>query len=102
MRRNERIAHDLICIIKYGSIGGDVSASEVSRLVNHMERTGLVQRELPTVRIPGSNPPAPRGPKPAPPPNPPSITIPKINGLPVLVMHNPDAPSAKLPSIRLP
>ena len=102
MKRNERIAHDLICIIKYGSIGGSVSANEMSRLVDYMERTGLVQREVPVVHIPGSNPPAPRGPKPAPPPNPPAITIPKINGLPVLTMHNPDAPSVQLPSIRLP
>lgn len=94
MRRNERIAHDLICIIKYGSIGGDVSASEISRLVNHMESTGLVQRELPTVKMP-------------------AVTIPKIDGKPVVVMHKPDAPSIKLdrddilktfrvPSIRLP
>lgn len=79
MKRNERIAHDLICIIKYGSIGGSVSANEISRLVSYMESTGLVQREVPAIRIPGSNPP-PNGPRPAPPPNPPKITI----GAPVL------------------
>lgn len=94
MKRNERIAHDLICIMKYGSIGGSVSANEVSRLVDHMERTGLVQREVPAVKMP-------------------AVTIPKINGLPVLIMHKPDAPSITLdrddiqkmfrvPSIRLP
>lgn len=52
MKRNERIAHDLICIIKYGSIGGSVSTNEISRLVSHMESTGLVQREVPKVTIP--------------------------------------------------
>lgn len=88
MKRNERIAHDLICIIKYGGIGGSVSANEISRLVSHMESTGLVQREVPTIRIPGSNPPAPKAPKPAPPSNPPKITV----GLPVVA----------LPAIRLP
>lgn len=88
MKHSERIAHDLICIIKYGSIGGSVRVNEINKLVDYMERIGLVQR------APGSNPPAPRVPKPAPPPNPPAITIPKINGLPV--------PSVQLPSIRLP
>ena len=52
MKPNERIAHDLICIIKYGSIGGSVNANEISRLVDHMERTGLVQREAPAVTMP--------------------------------------------------
>jgi hypothetical protein len=58
VKRNERIAHDLICIIKYGSIGGSVNANEMSRVVDYMERTGLLQRELPTVKMP-----APSGPK---------------------------------------
>lgn len=52
MKSNERIAHDLICIIKYGSIGGSVNANEISRLVDHMERTGLVKREVPAVKMP--------------------------------------------------
>lgn len=75
MTGNERVAHDLICIIKYGSIGGSVSNNEMSRLVDYMERAGLVQRAVPVVRIPGNNPPPPGGPRPTPPPNPPKITI---------------------------
>lgn len=59
MKRNERIAHNLICIIKYGSIGGSVNANEISRLVSYMESTGLVQREVPAVRIPSVPRPAP-------------------------------------------
>lgn len=51
VNRNERIAHDLICVIKYGSIGGNVSANEIKRLLDYMERAGLVQREVPAIRI---------------------------------------------------
>lgn len=59
MKRNERIAHDLICVIKHGSIGGNATAAEISRVVSYMEDTGLVQRAVPTIRIP-SNPPVPK------------------------------------------
>lgn len=79
----ERIAHDIICIVKYGSPGGSAPTSDVKRVVDYMERAGLVKREVPAVKMP-------------------AVTIPKINGLPVLIMHKPDAPSVQLPSIRLP
>lgn len=87
MKRNERIAHDLICIIKYGTIGGSVSSNEISRLVSHMERTGLVQREVPAVKMPSV-------PRPAPPAiKAPSVTI-KAPGFAATISL---PPSIKLP-----
>lgn len=87
MKRNERIAHDLICIIKYGSIGGSVSANEISRLVSHMESTGLVQREVLAVKMPSV-------PRPAPPAiKAPSVTI-KAPGFAATISL---PPSIKLP-----
>lgn len=39
----ERMAHDIICIVKYGSTGGSVPTTDVKRVVDYMERTGLVK-----------------------------------------------------------
>lgn len=39
----ERMAHDIICIVKYGSVGGSAPTSDVERVVDYMERAGLVK-----------------------------------------------------------
>ena len=39
----ERIAHDIICILKYGNPGGSASTSDVKRVADYMERAGLVK-----------------------------------------------------------
>lgn len=39
----ERMAHDIICIVKYGSPGGSAPTSDVKRVVDYMERAGLVK-----------------------------------------------------------
>ena len=39
----ERMAHDIICIVKYGSTGGSAPTSDVKRVVDYMERAGLVE-----------------------------------------------------------
>lgn len=79
----ERIAHDIICICKYGSPGGSASATELKRVVEYLDRVRVL----------------PEQPKPAP-----RVVIPKINGVPVLVMHKPDAPTVQVapPNIKLP
>lgn len=57
MTSNERIAHDILCVAKYGSRGGQVYDSELKRMVEHLESAGLVKRPqairlpVPTVRI---------------------------------------------------
>lgn len=57
MTSNERIAHDILCVAKYGAMGGQVYDSELKRMVEHLERTGLVKRPqvirlpVPTLRI---------------------------------------------------
>ena len=66
----ERIAHDIICIVKYGSPGGSAPTSDVKRVVDYMERAGLVKPILtthdpvicnmprPVVKLPSLPPPA--------------------------------------------
>ena len=44
----ERMAHDIICIVKYGSPGGSAPTSDVKRVVDYMERAGLVKPILTT------------------------------------------------------
>lgn len=46
-----RIAHDLICIIKYNSPGGTVTANELKRVTEYMERVGLIERTPPPLVI---------------------------------------------------
>lgn len=49
----ERMAHDIICIVKYGSPGGSAPTSDVKRVVDYMERAGLVkQKTLPVMPPP--------------------------------------------------
>ena len=43
----ERMAHDIICIVKYGSPGGSAPTSDVKRVVDYMERAGLVKPKVP-------------------------------------------------------
>lgn len=42
----ERIAHDIICIAKYGSTGGSVPTTDVKRVVDYMERAGLAKPKV--------------------------------------------------------
>lgn len=49
MTNSERIAHDILCVAKYGAMGGQVYDSELKRMVEHLERTGLVKRPTPRV-----------------------------------------------------
>lgn len=53
MTRNERIAHDIVCVAKYGSPGGTVYAEEVKRMQRYLEASGLVERpaSAPAVRV---------------------------------------------------
>lgn len=62
----ERKAHDIICIVKHGSIGGQASTQEVKRVAAYL-RGDTAQRR------PGSNPPPPLLVKPQPPRNPPPV-----------------------------
>jgi hypothetical protein len=41
------MAHDIICIVKYGSPGGSAATSDVKRVVDYMERAGLVKPVIP-------------------------------------------------------
>ena len=45
----ERMAHDIICIVKYGSPGGSAPTSDVKRVVDYMERAGLVKPKVPAI-----------------------------------------------------
>lgn len=51
MSRNERIAHDIVCVAKYGSPGGTAYAEEVKRMQRYLERAGILQRPAPTIRV---------------------------------------------------
>ena len=49
----ERMAHDIICIVKYGSPGGSAPTTDVKRVVDYMERAGLVKpKALPVIPPP--------------------------------------------------
>lgn len=45
----ERMAHDIICIVKYGSTGGSATTSEVKRVADYIERAGLVKPKVPII-----------------------------------------------------
>ena len=47
----ERMAHDIICIVKYGSPGGSAPTTDVKRVVDYMERAGLVKPAMPPILI---------------------------------------------------
>lgn len=67
----ERYAHDLVCVIKYGSPGGSATKNEIKRVMDYLQRVGAPptsEPKLPRVTLP---------------------PIPHINGLPILVNHNP-------------
>lgn len=51
MTRNERIAHDIVCVAKYGSPGGIVYAEEVKRMQRYLEASGLVERPAPAPAV---------------------------------------------------
>ncbi len=65
----EFVAHDIICICKYGSTGGSASAAELRLVTNYLRKIGTLPSEPPRV----------------------AVAIPKVNNVPVLVMHRPDA-----------
>jgi len=47
------MAHDIICIVKYGSPGGSAPTSDVKRVVDYMERAGLAKpKALPVIPPP--------------------------------------------------
>ena len=73
----EFVAHDIICICKYGSPGGSASATELKRVTDYLRKIGTLPSEPPRV----------------------AVAIPKVNNVPVLVMHRPDAPTV---TIKLP
>lgn len=73
----EFVAHDIICICKYGSVGGSASATELKRVIDYLRKIGTLPSE------------------PAPPPRV-AVAIPKVNNVPVLVMHRPDAPTVQI------
>lgn len=83
---HEQQAHDIICMIRYGSPGGSVRNDEIRKVADYL-RGGPKQRAMPVVpRIPGSNPPPPTMVRPQVPPNPPKIptavTVPMIPMVP--------------------
>ena len=43
----ERIAHDVICIVKYGSPGGSAPTADVKRVAEYLQRTGLAKPKAP-------------------------------------------------------
>lgn len=45
----ERIAHDIICICKYGSTGGSASAAELRLVTNYLRKIGTLPSEPPCV-----------------------------------------------------
>jgi hypothetical protein len=93
----EFIAHDIICIVKFNAVGGTATRNEIKRVTEYLSRLGKLPAPelpkftlpevaqafgvplsvvLPTVRIPGRNPPPPVGViRPTPPPNPPAVRI---------------------------
>lgn len=59
----EQLAHDVICIIKYGSPGGSTSNAEVKRVAEYLKphvrtaappalRVSIPAPKLPTIRLP--------------------------------------------------
>lgn len=82
----ERIAHDVICIVKYGKTGGSANSTDVKRVAEYLDRMRPLPEQpktLPKIAIP----------KPAV-AQPPKIAIPK----PAVVQQ----PKIVLPTIRLP
>lgn len=53
MTSNERIAHDILCVAKYGSPGGVVYDEELKRMRRYLENAGILQAPVraPVVRI---------------------------------------------------
>lgn len=53
MSPNERIAHDILCVAKYGSPGGTAYADEVKRMQRYLEGAGILQAPVraPAVRV---------------------------------------------------
>lgn len=74
----EFVAHDIICICKYGSTGGSASAAELRLVTNYLRKIGTLPSDDPI--------PLPRV----------AVAIPKVNNVPVLVMHRPDAPTVQI------
>lgn len=50
----ERMAHDIICIVKYGSPGGSASTADMKRVADYLQRN----MPRPAVRLPSLPPPA--------------------------------------------
>lgn len=67
----ERIAHDVICIVKYGKTGGSANATDVKRVAEYLDRMRPLPEQpkiaiqkpavveppkivLPTIRLPGA------------------------------------------------
>lgn len=79
----ERKAHDIICTIKYGRMGGNISAEDVEKVADILRGHSLRPPRVTLPKTPGSNPP-PMGPRPAPPAitlpraTPPTMTLPKL------------------------
>lgn len=49
----ERIAHDIICIVKYGSPGGSATSGEIARVTKYLSRVGkLPELEIKTPPVP--------------------------------------------------
>jgi hypothetical protein len=47
----ERIAHDVICIVKYGSPGGSANTADVKRVAEYLDRMRPLP-EQPKIAIP--------------------------------------------------
>ena len=47
----EFVAHDIICICKYGSPGGSVSATELKRVTDYLSRLGQLPTPTPAMSI---------------------------------------------------
>lgn len=47
----ERVAHDIICIVKYNSTGGTASAAEVKRVADYLGRIGQLPAPTPRVNV---------------------------------------------------
>ena len=52
MTREEKIAHDIVCIIKYGSPGGSATTNELKRTLDYLQRAGLVEKQKPVLTVP--------------------------------------------------
>lgn len=71
----ERKAHDVICVIKHGSIGGQVQQRDIERVGDILRGHSLK----------------------------PKLVIPKVNGLPVVTAHDPTKVNGKveLPNVTI-